>query len=147
MSQLITTLHVVTAFFVVGPLVIFPMLGMRAMRARDAVQVAAMARMTRIFTLVSVVVAVLGFGALGTADPADQLTLLTPWLAASVVIYVVSASLLMFVASLGMSISAAGIRADPQATRGNGNYRTVAVSSGLASLGLVAIVVLMTWKP
>src|SRR4051794_10215804 len=90
MNTLLVTLHVVAAVFIVGPMAILPQTGLRAIRAGQGGMVEALARSTMIFSLISLAVAVLGFGALGTALKEDGLTLTTPWVLSSLVLYLVA---------------------------------------------------------
>ncbi len=156
MEEVLSVLHVVGAVFIVGPLAILPMTAMRALRAGQGTQVAVLARSTFVYTLLSLIVAVLGFGILGVSDEQDT-SVTTPWVLISIILYVVALALTLLAVIPAMR-SAAEHLATGHLTTGQqpaptGNqltkpdYRRIAVGSGVTTLLLVAVVVLMTWKP
>ena len=148
MEPLLNTLHIVSGVFIVGPMAILPMSAMRSMRAGEAGQVASLAKSTNLFTLLSVLVALFGFGALGSRDNAFAST----WVWLSIVLYAVALAISLFLVVPAMRAaseilaeqSAAGTRAAGTKVAG---YSRVAMGSGIASLLLVAVVVLMVIKP
>jgi uncharacterized membrane protein len=144
MDTLLTVLHVVTAVFLVGPMAILPMTGMRAVRAGEWSMVATMAASTRVFSLASLLVAVLGFGVLGMADDRFDLSVTTGWVLASIVLYLVALALSLAVVVPAMSRAAAQLEKGQSA---GGLYGRIAAGSGIVSLLLVAVTVLMVWKP
>jgi uncharacterized membrane protein len=93
MHTLLDVLHVVAAVFLVGPLAILPMTAMRALRAGQGSAVASLARSTWIFALASLLVVVFGFGVMGTSDPQYKLTIGTPWIWISIVLYLIALAL------------------------------------------------------
>lgn len=145
MPLILHILHVVGAVFIVGPMAILPMSGLRAMRSGTATQVALLARSTMVFSLLSILVAVVGFGVMSTAGPDDNWTITTPWILWSIVLYTLAA-----VASLAIVVPAmrraAGASA-PSTDQRLPGYRPVAIGSGITTLLLLAVVVLMVWKP
>lgn len=153
METLFATLHVVAAVFIVGPMAILPMTGMRAIRAGQGQQVDALARTTFVFSLLSLVVVVFGFGILPYSKYGTTVT--TPWVLASLIIYLVALLLNLFAVVPAMRAAAAQLAAVPAgsvpgpdiAAATRRAYSRVAMFSGIASLLLVVIVVLMTWKP
>lgn len=159
MSTVMDVLHVVTAVFIIGPMAILPMTGMRALRAGDAGQVATLARSTFVLSLVSIIVVVFGFGALGMSDPKYNLSMGTPWILISLIAYVIALalSLLVVVPALraaGHQLTAAGSAGSVDAGQAAGSagsiqarYLRVSASSGLVALLLLLAVVLMVWKP
>lgn len=181
MDTLIDILHIVGAVFVVGPMAILPMTAMRALRGGNAQQVATLAKSTNLFTLLSVIVALLGFGAVGASSPKYHLSILTPWVLVSIILYAIALALNLFLVVPSMRRAAselAGGRdtravAGPAATgpaaggaaagsgegtsavdaaagatgAGASGYGAIAGGSGIVALLLVAVVVLMVWKP
>lgn len=145
MDTLITVLHVVGAVFVVGPMAILPQTGMRAIRSGDARSVRTLAKSTNIFTLISIVVAILGFGLVSLADPKYHLSFGTPWILASIIIYVGALVLSLFL--VVPALRSAGERMSEADFNSASSYRRVAIGSGLVSLLLLVVVVLMVWKP
>jgi uncharacterized membrane protein len=139
MNTVLTVLHVVGAVFIVGPMAILPMTGLRALRAGNAAQVRVLATSTLVFSLLSLLVVVFGFGALGTADAKYHLSVTTPWVLWSLILYAIALILVLAVAVPGMRRAAAA--------GGRAGYGLIAGSSGLSALLLLAVVVLMTWKP
>lgn len=154
METLFATAHVVAAVFVIGPMAILPMTAIRAMRAGQGAQVAVLARSTFVFSVLSLLVVVFGFGILPFSRYGT--TVSTPWVLASLILYVIALGLSLFGVVPAMraaaeqltgaptagSASSAGSAGSVGAARGR-----VAMLSGITSLLLVVIVVLMTWKP
>ena len=152
MNMLLAVLHVVTAVFIVGPMAILPMTAMRAARARNGAQVLTLAKATSTFSLLSIVVLLLGFAVLGVSDPKEQWSLASGWIVWSIILYVVALAVNLFVTVPAMRRVAAGVTASTDAdgtvsTSSPAGYGAIAGGSGIASLMLVAVVVLMVWKP
>ncbi len=147
MNTLLSVLHVVAAVFIIGPMAILPMTAMRALRAGEGGQVATLARSTFVFSLASLVVALLGFGLVSTLPKRYNVDFTTPWLLISIICYVV-AFVLNLVAVVPALRSAADHLLDPQghALR-SADYRRIGIASGVVSLLLVVITVLMVWRP
>ena len=153
METLFAALHVVAAVFIVGPMAILPMTAMRAIRAGNGQQVDTLARSTFVFSLLSLVVVVFGFGILPFSKYGTTVT--TPWVLASLIIYVVALALSIFGVVPAMRAAAEQLAAVPTGAMPGPDtaadtrraYSRVAMFSGIASLLLVVIVVLMAWKP
>ncbi len=139
-------LHVATAVFIVGPMAIIPMTGLRALRSGNAAQVHALAKSTAIFSWLSLLTFVLGFGVMGMADPKYGLTFATPWILWSVIAYVVAFVLSAFVVVPQMNKAADAADGAAEGAKPAG-YGAIAGSSGIAALLLLVVVVLMVWKP
>jgi uncharacterized membrane protein len=150
MSKMMIVLHVVGSVFIVGPMAILPMSGMRTLRAGDASHLATQAKSTNLLSLLSLIVAVVGFGVMGSDRP--DLTFTTPWILASVSLYVVALLLNLMVVVPAMrraSTHLEGSSSQPS-TRPKGlnrGYAAIAAGSGVVSLLLVVVVVLMVWQP
>ena len=152
MDTLLGILHVVTAVFIVGPMAIFPMTAMRAARVRNGAQVLALAKATSAFSLLSLVVLFFGFAVLGVSDPKEHWSLASAWIVWSIVLYVVALAVNLFVTVPAMNrvvdeltaLTGADGTASSSLPAG---YGAIAGGSGVASLMLVAVVVLMVWKP
>ena len=148
MDTLFTVLHVVAAVFIVGPMAILPMTAMRAVRAGNGAQVALLATSTNVFSLLSIVVALLGFGIVGMADEKFNLSVTTPWVLWSIILYVIALGLTLFLVVPTMRRAAEALEgSNGSADAGDTRYPAIAAGSGVASLLLVAVVVLMVWKP
>lgn len=151
METLFATAHVVAAVFVIGPMAILPMTAMRAMRAGQGAQVAVLARSTFVFSMLSLLVVVFGFGILPFSRYGT--TVSTPWVLASLILYVIALGLSLFGVVPAMRAAAEQLTGAPTAGSAGsagsvGAARgRVAMLSGITSLLLVVIVVLMTWKP
>lgn len=146
MDTLFAVLHVVTAVFIVGPMAILPMTAMRAARAGDGTQVMSLAKATSTFSLLSLIVFVLGFAVLGMSDPKDHFSFASGWIIGSMILYVIALAVNLFVTVPAMKKVAGTVADRTNASRPAG-YGAIAGGSGLASLLLVAVVVLMVWKP
>lgn len=138
METAFNVLHVLTAVFLVGPMAILPMVAMRDLRTGDGSQAAALGRSTNVFSLASLLVIVFGFGLLGMSD--YDLSITTPWILASLIVYVVALA-------LTLAIVVPALRGAAAVSDRGGSYKRVAMSSGIATLLLLAAVVLMVWKP
>jgi uncharacterized membrane protein len=160
MDTLFAVLHVVTAVFIVGPMAIIPMTAMRAVRAGNASQVRTLAKSTNLLSLLSLLTVVFGFGAMGMSDPKFKLSVTTPWILWSIIAYIVALGLTLFVVVPAMRKAAdaldtvpAGVAADVStpaaeaAALESRGYPAIAAASGVASLLLILVVVLMVWKP
>ena len=147
MDTIISILHVVTAVFIVGPMAIIPMTGLRALRAGNAGQVRTLAKSTTIFSWLSLVTFVLGFGAMGLAPKQYDLSFTTPWILWSIILYVIAFVLSVFVAVPQLNKAADRLEAAPEGGTVAAGYGAIAGSNGIAALLLVAVVVLMVWKP
>ncbi len=154
MHTLFNVLHVVSAVFIVGPMAILPMTGMRAVRAGQGSQVAVLAKSTAVFTWLSLVVVFFGFGVMGLSSAKDHFSMTTPWILGSEVLYLASFGLSLFVVVPAMRSAAARMQgssaivgsAEGDAPKSK-EYSRIAMGSGLASLLLVVIVILMVWRP
>ncbi|MCA0217206.1 MAG: DUF2269 domain-containing protein [Actinobacteria bacterium] len=143
METLFAVLHVVAAVFIIGPMAILPMAGLRSLRGGNSAQVNGFARATNVFGWLSLVVAVLGFGLVAFVDPEDKLTYTTPWLLTSIILYAVAVTIVL--SGVAPLMKRAGERlADGKLAM---EYRPIAALSGLSALLLVAVVVLMVWRP
>jgi uncharacterized membrane protein len=146
MDTVLTVLHVVAAVFLVGPMAILPMTALRALRAGEWSMVSTLAVSTRVFSLASLLVAVLGFGVVGTADKRFDLSVTTSWVLTSIILYVIALALSLAVVVPAMKRAAGeleGGRGEPARAL----YGRIAAGSGVVSLLLVAVTVLMVWKP
>jgi uncharacterized membrane protein len=143
MDTVLNILHVVCAVFIVGPMAILPMTAMRAVRAGEAGQVKTLAKSTNIFSWLSLLVIVFGFGVMGMSDPKYHVTIASTWIWLSIVLYVIALGLSLFLVVPTMRKASAEITAGTAAK----NYAPIAAGSGIASLCLLAVVVLMVWKP
>lgn len=143
MDTVLNILHVVCAVFIVGPMAILPMTAMRAVRAGEAGQVKTLATSTNIFSWLSLLVIVFGFGVMGMSDPKYHVTVASTWIWLSIVLYVIALGLSLFLVVPTMRKASADIAAGSAAK----SYAPIAAGSGIASLCLLAVVVLMVWKP
>ena len=139
MDLLFGILHVATAVFIIGPIAIIPMTGLRALRTGAAARATASAKSVLLLTYLSVLVVVTGFGVMGMADPKYDLSITTPWVLGSLILYVIAVAL-----TLGIVIPT---YLHPERREPKQRYIRAAASSGIATISLVAIVVLMVWKP
>lgn len=142
MSTIFAILHVVTAVFIVGPMAILPMTAMRSLRAGEAGQVRSLAKSTTVFTLLSLLTFILGFGLMGMY----KIPFETTWVWLSIVLYAVAFVIALFVVVPSMRRAAAAMDGADASSQPAG-YGAIAGGSGVTSLLLVAVVVLMVWRP
>lgn len=145
-------LHVGTAVFIVGPMAILPMTGLRALRSGSSSQVRTLATSTMVFSWLSLLTFVFGFGAMALAPAQYHLTFTTPWILWSTILYVVAFVLSVFVIVPQLRKAAGEVAVEPApgdaAVIGKpAGYGAIAGSSGVVSLLLVIVVILMVWKP
>ena len=150
MSKILLVLHVVGSVFIVGPMAILPMSAMRILRARSASQLGTLAKSTYRLSLLSLIVAVLGFGVMGVGRP--DLTFTTPWIITSVILYLVAVLLSLFFVVPAMRRAAGRLEVSPSPTsaglpRSDNGHAAITAGSGVVSLLLVVVVVLMVWQP
>lgn len=138
METALSVLHVLTAVFLVGPMAILPMVAMRDLRTGNGTQAATLGRSTNVFSLASLLVIVFGFGLIGVSD--YDLSVTTPWILASLIVYVLALA-------LTLAVVVPALRGAAEASDRESIYKRVAMSSGIATLLLIAAVVLMVWKP
>ncbi|HMM82540.1 MAG TPA: DUF2269 family protein [Terrimesophilobacter sp.] len=141
MSTIFAILHVATAVFIVGPMAILPMTAMRSLRAGQAGQVRTLAKSTTVFTLLSLIPFLVGFGLMGMYKiPFDR-----TWVWLSIVLYLVAFVIALVLVVPAMRRAAALLEGS-ESTAPSG-YGMIAGGSGVVSLLLLAVVVLMAWKP
>ena len=120
------------------------MTAMRALRTGNQAQVGVLAKSTMIFSYLSLIVFVLGFGLVGMADPKYDLSITTPWVLWSIILYVIAVVLSLVVVVPAMRRAAASGSGDAVAIT---KSPAISAGSGIVSLLLVVVVVLMVWKP
>lgn len=163
MNTLFNVLHVVTAVFIVGPLAILPMTALRALRTGSGAQVSTLATSTAVFGRLSIVVVILGFAVMGTSDPKYGTSVTTPWVLWSLILWLAAAVVSEAVVVPSMKKAARALSGSPDLTGAAGGaatagtasvapaatdfYGRIAAGSGIVSVLLVAVVVLMVWKP
>lgn len=126
---------------------ILPMSGMRAMRARNGAQVTSIAKSTFLMSLLSLLVIVFGFGAMSMADDKHDLSVTTPWILWSIILYAVALALTLGLVVPALRKASAALQGADGDTATVSGYGMVAGGSGLSSLLLIAVVVLMVVKP
>lgn len=143
MPLLLHVLHVVGAVFVIGPTAVLPMLALRTIRRGDSDGTRTLATSFLWFSIGAVVVALLGVGVMSTGELDDDWSFSTTWIAASMALFAVVALLNLAVVypTLRRIGGVGGAEQGPRA------YPLLAGASGLSSLLLVAIVVLMVAQP
>lgn len=147
MYTVMVVLHVVTAVFLVGPMAVIPMTTLKALRAGNASAVLQGARSTFIFSLGSLLVFLLGFAVIGMAPKEWDLSVGTPWVLISIVLYAVAVALNLLAVVPALRSAGEHLQApDPGAVRGN-DYRRITIVSGVVSVLLVAVTVLMVTRP
>jgi uncharacterized membrane protein len=145
METVVFALHVVAAVFIVGPMAILPMTAMRAVRSGQGGQVAVLAQSTFVFSLLSLLVAVLGFGVLGLNE--EGTTISTPWVLSSIILYVVALALNLIAVVPALRSAAEHLQDSATQELQKPDYRRITIGSGVVTVLLVVITVLMAWHP
>ena len=104
MIKLVLTLHVLAAVFLIGPMAITPMMGMRAIRRHDARGVHEAARTTTLYTLLSLIVAALGFVVVSVGS--KKWAFGDAWIVISITLYIIAVVLAVAVVSPGLTHAA-----------------------------------------
>ena len=101
MFKIMLALHLLTAIFVVGPLVHITTTSARGLRTGDAVATAAAARGSRIYGALSTLVVILGFGLMSQKAPWDKSRHVAEfgdlWIWLSVLLWLVGAAIALAV--------------------------------------------------
>lgn len=165
MDTIISILHIGTAVFIVGPMAIIPMTAMRALRAGNAGQVRTLATSTLVLSLLSLLTFLFGFGAMGMAPKKFNISFADTWIWLSIVLYIVALAISLFIVVPSLRRAATALGAVPADASGalaadaagaapaagerpaRPGYGAIAGGSGVASLLLVIVVILMIWKP
>lgn len=95
MHTFLVLLHVLAAVFLIGPLVMAPMYGLRALRLGDAGGVHNAARQTMLYGLLSLVV--FAFGTLAVATTDEDYTFGSVWVTVSMTLYILTLLLVLLV--------------------------------------------------
>ena len=155
MATLVLIIHVVGAVFIFGPLAILPMTGLRALRRDRTEQIRGLAQSLNIFTWLSLVVALAGIVYVPLAPEQWHLSLSTGWVLWSIVLTAVAIALSFIVVIPRMKSAANIIEAAPGTRAGEesatsasahtkpAEYSAIAASSGIVSLLLVVVAILM----
>ena len=139
MEASFSILHVVAAVFIVGPLAIMPMTALRTLRTGDTARAATAAKGMRLFSYLALLVAITGFGVMGMSDPQYDLTITTPWVLTSLILYAVALLATLAITAPALQHADGDRRASA--------YARAPASSRIATLCLTAAFVLMVWKP
>ncbi|MGY1707870.1 DUF2269 family protein [Geodermatophilus sp. SYSU D00697] len=141
MGTVLNVLHVVAAVFLIGPMALLPHTALRAVRAGDVPSVELLTRSTRVFTWASLAVALFGFGVSGV----EGIPLSRTWLWLSIVLYLVALVVSLVLVVPALSRASAGLRRGDSSAKAL--YGRIAAGAGVVTLLLVAVAVLMVWKP
>ena len=147
MHTLLDVLHVLSAVFLIGPMAVLPMSAMRSVRAGDGAAVLTTARSTMIFSLGSLLVVLFGFGVLGLTDQKYGLSVATPWVLISIILYAIALALNVLAVVPALRSAGEHLQDSGAAALRGSDYQRIAVTSGVVALLLVAVVVLMVAKP
>jgi uncharacterized membrane protein len=145
MHTLLDVLHVLSAVFLIGPMAILPMSAMRSVRAGDGAAVLSTARSTMIFSLGSLLVVLFGFGVMGLST--YDLSVATPWILVSIILYAIALALNLLAVVPALRSAGEHLSAPDGVALRDNDYRRIAITSGVVTLLLVAVVVLMVTKP
>ena len=117
MHTFLVLLHVIAAVFLIGPLVIAPMFGLRALRTGNVGGLHDAARQTTLYALLSLVI--FAFGVLAVATEDDDYTFGTIWVNVSITLYILALVLTLLVVAPALNKAAklitapASVQVDP----------------------------------
>ena len=144
MFKILLALHLLTAIFVIGPLVHIATTAVRGLRKGDATATAAAERGTRIYGALSIVVVILGFGLMSAKSPYTHQAVADfgdLWIWLSVLLWLVAAALALFVIVPTLERAAASVESAPSLVG------KVAASGGIVGILFAVIVFLMVYRP
>ena len=148
MFKILLALHLLTAIFVIGPLVHITTTSVRGLRKGDATATAAAARGSRIYGSLSVIVVILGFGLMSAKAPWDKSQHVAEfsdlWIWLSVVLWLVGAAVAIAVLEPSLRTATTEIEAGRPVDALKGR---VAASGGIIGLLMAVIVFLMVYQP
>ena len=104
MHTFMVLLHVVAAVFLIGPLAVAPMFGLRALRTGNTDGLRDAARQTTLYGLLSLIV--FGFGALAVATEDNDYTFGSIWVSVSITLYILALLLTLLVVAPALSKAA-----------------------------------------
>ncbi|MGB3732149.1 DUF2269 family protein [Microbacterium sp.] len=138
MGTVMIVLHVITAVFIVGPMAVIPMTGLRTLRSGNASAVRSLAKSTALFSWLSLLTVLFGFGVAGMW----KISMGAWWILVSTIAYVIAFVLSTFVVVPQMRKAADQVEGASAGTK-PAAYGAVAAFSGITSLLLLLVVVLM----
>lgn len=138
MGTVMIVLHVITAVFIVGPMAVIPMTGLRTLRSGNASAVRSLAKSTALFSWLSLLTVLFGFGVAGMW----KISMGAWWILVSTIAYVIAFVLSTFVVVPQMRKAADQVEGAAAGTK-PAAYGAVAALSGITSLLLLLVVVLM----
>lgn len=138
----LVALHVIGAVFIIGPLAILPMTGLRAIREGNTSTVRGLARAVMVCGWLTLVVSALGVAGYYAADASLRAHLGLAWLIWSTVLTLIGIVLTLAVIVPHMSAAARGFEAGDTAAK-DLHYRVIAAVSGIVSILFLVVAVLM----
>jgi uncharacterized membrane protein len=147
MFELMLFLHLVTAIFLVGPLVHFATTAARGLRENDAAATASSARGAKIYANVSVLVLIFGFGLMSMDSPyrdGKVAQISDPFIWVSTILALVAVGLVLGLLVPTLEKATTAIRNGEAVGHLKGK---VAASGGVVGLIFLVIVWLMVYKP
>lgn len=147
MFHAMTALHLIAAIFIVGPLVHAATTAGRALRTKDSAAATSAARMVTIYGYASTAVVIFGFGLMSAASPyrdGPVAKFAETWIWLSVILWVLTVALAMFVTAPALKKAAARLADGAQVGSLKAQY---AMSGGIIAILYLVIVVLMVYKP
>jgi uncharacterized membrane protein len=107
-------LHVIAAVMLTGPLVLAPMMGLRALRERDESLLKNAGRIATQFALLSLITLGLGLIVVASSKRTD---FSTPWIVISITLFLIALALALFISAPALNKSAHMIEADAEQER------------------------------
>lgn len=147
MYTVMVTFHVLTTVFLVGPMAILPMNGLRALRAGNAAWARRSARSTLIFSIGSLLALFFGFAVQGMSPWKTPPSLGDSWIFLSIIFYFVALAISLVAIVPALRSAAERLTENPDGMVRPNDYRRIAFASGLATLLLMTVVILMVVKP
>lgn len=147
MFNLMTTLHLLTAVFTIGPLAHAVTTATRGLRTADATATASSARMATVYSYASLAVVIFGFGLMSAKSPytgaaVAQFSETWIWLSALLWLFSVIVTLTVTVPALKQATKRI---TDGEAV--NKLTARIAASGGAVAILFIIVIILMVYRP
>lgn len=147
MFKIMLALHLLAVVFTIGPLAHAVTTASRGLRRSDAAATASSARMTTVYAYASILAVIFGFALMSSESPYTHRAVASfgeTWIWLSLLLWAIAAA-------IGLTVTApalrrAGARIEDGQPVGSMTGR-VAASGGVTALLLLAVVVLMVYRP
>lgn len=144
MVKILLTLHLISAVFLIGPLVAAGTRSIRLARTGDTAGLRTTARLVTIYGWASLAVLVFGLAMVQGKDKGAHVAFSDGWVIASIILFLVAFGLVLGVLRPALRVAIGRSDAGESSAGLSGR---IAASSGLVSVLYLTLVVLMVYQP